>query len=111
MLENNNLMLNNWKGKEKYLWWDYHYTSVYTSHFLFWLVLSMVDYPKKPIQIKKSEFKDSGLIINKTSDYFISIFNGRKKYLAENGPIISAIWMKNYGMINKGLFGPWQGSF
>ena len=111
MLENNNLMLNNWKGKEKYLWWDYHYTSVYTSHFLFWLVLSMVDYQKKPIQIKKSEFKDSGLIINKTSDYFISIFNGRKKYLAENGPIISAIWMKNYGMINKGLFGPWQGSF
>lgn len=111
MLENYNIMLNNWTGKEKYLWWDYHYSSVYTAHFLFWLVLAKVDYQKQPIQIKNSEAKDSGISIIKTSDYFISTFNGRKKYLAETGPIISAFWMKKYGMINKGTFGPWQGAF
>lgn len=47
MLENNNIMLNDSKGEEKYLWWDYHYTSVYTAHFLFWMVLSLVDFQKK----------------------------------------------------------------
>ena len=111
MLENNNIMLNNWKGEEKYLWWDYHHSSVYTAHFLFWLVLSKLDYQKKPIQIKSRGVKDSGLSIIRKSDYFISTFNGRKKYLAESGPIISAFWMKKYGMINKGTFGPWQGAF
>ena len=111
MLENNNIMLNNWKGEEKYLWWDYHYSSVYTAHFLFWLVLAKVDYQKKPIQIKNSDLNDSGIYINKTPNYFISIFNGRRKYLSETGPIISAFWMKKYGMINKGTFGPWKGSF
>ena len=111
MLENNNIMLNNWKGVEKYLWWDYHYSSVYTAHFFFWLVLSKVDYQKMPICERNSITKSSGLSIHKTSDYFISVFNGRKEYLAETGPIISAIWMKKYGMITKGTFGPWQGDF
>tara|TARA_R110002051_G_scaffold238375_2_gene299123 strand:+ start:14744 stop:16273 length:1530 start_codon:yes stop_codon:yes gene_type:complete len=111
MLENNNLMLNNSKGEEKYLWWDYHYSSVYTAHFLFWMVLSLVDFQKKTIKTKNSELKDSGVTIYKTADYFISTFNGRKKYLAETGPIISAFWMKKYGMINKGTFGPWLGMF
>jgi hypothetical protein len=111
MLENNNLMLNNSKGKEKHLWWDYHYSSVYTAHFLFWMVLSLVDFQKKTIKTKNSELKDSGVVIYKTSDYFISTFNGRKKYLAETGPIISAFWIKKYGMINKGTYGPWLGMF
>lgn len=111
MLDNNNIMLNDFKGEEKYLWWDYHYSSVYTAHFLFWLVLSIKDYQKKPVQIKNSGVEDSGMLIHKTSDYFISTFSGRKKYLAETGPIISAIWIKKYGTINKGTFGPWQGAF
>lgn len=111
MLKNNNIMLNNWRGKEKYLWWDYHYCSVYTSHFLFWLALSKIDYKKKEITIQKSDSNETGVIITKTDQYFISTFNGRKKYLAEAGPVISAIWLKKYGMINKGLFGPWLGTF
>ena len=45
------------------------------------------------------------------SDFSIITFNGRKKYLAESGPIISAFWIKKYGIINKGTFGPWQGAF
>ncbi|WP_334058738.1 hypothetical protein [Polaribacter sp. P097] len=111
MLENNNLMLNNSKGQEKHLWWDYHYSSVYTSHFLFWMVLSLVDFQKKAIKTKTSELNDSGVTIYRTANYFISTFNGRKKYLAETGPIISSFWMKKYGMINKGTFGPWLGMF
>ena len=111
MLENNNIMLNNSKGEEKYLWWDYHYSSVYIAHFLFWLVLAKLDSKKKSIKIKKTKYNDTGLSIQKNSDYFISTFNGRKKYIAETGPIISAFWMKKYGMINKGTFGPWKGAF
>lgn len=111
MLENKNIMLNDWKGPEKYLWWDYHYSSVYTAHFLFWLVLSKADFQKNPIQKKHIDLKDSGVFIKKTPTYFISTFNGRDKYLAETGPIISAFWIEKYGMINKGTFGPWQGLF
>lgn len=111
MLENENIMLNNWKGEEKYLWWDYHYSSVYISHFFFWLVLSKVDFQKMPICELKNITNSSGLTIHKTPDYFISVFNGRKEYLAESGPIICAFWMKKYGMISKGAFGPWQGEF
>lgn len=111
MLESNNIMLNSWKGEEKYLWWDYHYCSVYTAHFLFWLILSIEDYQKKPIQIKESEKSETGILVKKTSEYFISTFNGRNQYLAEKGPIISALWLKKYGMVSKGTFGPWQGHF
>lgn len=111
MLENQNIMLNNWMGEEKYLWWDYHYSSVYISHFLFWLVLSKVDCQKMPICELKNITNSSGLTILKTPEYFISFFNGRKEYLAEKGPIICAFWMKKYGMISKGAFGPWQGEF
>lgn len=111
MLENNNIMLNNWKGMEKYLWWDYHYSSVYIAHFFFWLVLSKLDCKKMPVCESNSITNSSGLSIYKTSESFISIFKGRKEYLAERGPIISAIWMKKYGIIIKGTFGPWQGAF
>tara|TARA_B100001175_G_scaffold313734_1_gene321834 strand:- start:82 stop:1620 length:1539 start_codon:yes stop_codon:yes gene_type:complete len=111
MLKNNNIMLNNWKGMEKYLWWDYHYSSVYIAHFFFWLVLSKLDCKKMPTSQMNSITKSSGLSIHRTSDYFISVFSGRKEYLAEKGPIISAIWIKKYGMIMKGTFGPWQGAF
>ena len=111
MLENNNLFLNDVNGEDKYLWWDYHYSSVYTAHFLFWLVLSLKDSKEKPIKLKNSLLKDSGLFISKSSNHFVATFNGRKKYVSETGPIISAIWLKDYGTIFKGTLGPWQGSF
>ncbi|MFY9243737.1 MAG: hypothetical protein WAO74_11990 [Polaribacter sp.] len=111
MLENNNIMLNDSKGVEKHLWWDYHYSSVYISHFLFWLVLAIKDKNKNPIQPKKSAERDTGVTIYQTPNYFVATFNGRKKYIAETGPIISAIWVKDYGTIFKGTIGPWQGLF
>lgn len=111
MLSNHNIMLNSYDGSEKYLWWDYHHCSVYTAHFLFWLVLSYKDYGKNPIEEKYIRDYSTGLKIIKSENFFISIFEGRKKYLAEKGPLLVALWTKKYGMIVKGAFAPWLGSF
>lgn len=45
-LKNNNLMLNDIPGEEKYMWWDYHYCSVYTAHLLMWLNLAKEHFEK-----------------------------------------------------------------
>lgn len=111
MLTNHNIMLNDYLGEEKYLWWDYHYCSVYTAHFLLWMILTQEDYGKKPISPVIPTTCDTGLHIIKNENYFVSWFEGRKEYLAEKGPMIAAIWMKKYGMITKGCFGPWLGAF
>lgn len=111
MLQNNNLMLNGWQGKEKYMWWDYHYCSVYTAHLLFWLVLSLRHLNKYPVKPKIEPGEDSGLKIYRSRDTFIAIFQGRKEYLAERGPSVALLWSKSKGMITKGNFGPWQNPF
>ncbi len=111
MLEHNNMMLNNWEGKDKYLWWDYHYASVYIAHCLLWLVLSMVDYGKAEIHPTYPTSTETGLHIYRSSAYFVSWFDGRSEYLPEMGPAIAAIWSKKQGMICKGAFAPWQGPF
>lgn len=111
MLENKNMMLNEWDGKEKYLWWDYHYASVYTAHCLLWLVLALVDYKKNPIEAEIPTNTDTGFHILKNENVFVSWFEGRTEYLSEYGPTIAALWIKKYGMICKGSFGPWQGKF
>lgn len=112
MLENNNLMLNFWKGKEKHLWWDYHYSSVYTAHFLFWLVLT--DELKKNNEVfekKEHALSDTGVRIYKSKTTFVTTFNGRSKYLAEKGPLITLLFTEKHGTMFKGTFGPWQGMF
>lgn len=111
MLKNNNMMLNDYSGKEKYLWWDYHYCSVYTAHLLLWLVFAKMDYSKYPVTECLCESNESGINIYRADDYFVSVFKGRKEYFAERGPVISALWTKSAGMICKGNFGPWQGAF
>ncbi len=111
MLEQNNIMLNNWAGKDKYLWWDYHYASVYSAHCLLWLVLALIDYHKAEIRPALSASSETGLHIYRSSDFFVSWFEGRSEYLAEKGPAIAAIWSKKQGMICKGSFAPWQGPF
>lgn len=111
MLANNNLMLNEWDGSEKYLWWDYHYCSVYTAHLFFWLVLAIEDMSKMPIQPIISDNHDSGLEIVKSNGWFIALFSGRKKYLSEKGPTIAALFNAKNEVLHKGTFGPWKGTF
>lgn len=111
MLDNNNMMLNEWAGPEKYLWWDYHYASVYTAHLLLWLILAYQDFGKQNVIPQMSEHADTGLHIYRTDKFFVSWFEGRSEYLPEKGPSVSCIWSKNSGIICKGAFAPWHGAF
>lgn len=111
MLDNNNMMLNEWCGTEKYLWWDYHYASVYTAHLLLWLVLAYQDFGKQKVIPKIPVKSETGLHIMRSDKFFVSWFEGRNEYLPEKGPAMSCIWSKNVGVICKGAFAPWHGAF
>lgn len=110
-LGNHNLMLNNIPGKEKYMWWDYHYSSVYIAHFLMWLTLAEKHFEKSKIIPKEYQEGNSGVRIYRNDFAFAITFNGRKEYLAEYGPVLCALWTSTHGTIVKGVFGPWQGAF
>ena len=112
MYEKHNLMLNQFDGEDKYLWWDYHYCSVYCAHFMLWLMLSLHDYKKTSFMCLKEDLvKETGLNIYQSDNTFVSVFNGRKMYLSERGPSICSLWTRQHGMIFKGSYGPWQGAF
>lgn len=111
MLDNNNMMLNEWCGAEKYLWWDYHYSSVYTAHLALWLILAYKDYGKQKVIPKIPVTSDTGLHIYRSDKFFVSWFEGRNEYLSEKGPAVSCVWSKNAGVICKGAFAPWHGAF
>lgn len=111
MLQNHNIMLNSWQGEEKYMWWDYHYCSVYTAHLLMWLCLAKLQINALPIEPMQYEQGDSGMKIFRADNSFAVTFSGRKEYLAEKGPALYALWTKSMGMISKGCFGPWLGAF
>ena len=111
MLINNNIMLNDYPGNEKYMWWDYHYCSVYTAHLLFWLIMTLNDYGKKEISPRLITDGSSGVHVYRNHNSFVVSFDGRTEYLAESGPSIAAIWTERSGVIYKGSFGPWYGLF
>jgi len=112
MLKNNNLLLNQFSGTEKYMWWDYHYVSVYIAHLLFWLVMTRYENHKLFISDGIINTKwVSGINVFKSDRYFIVKFDGRKEYLCEKGPNIVNLWTKRNGTIFKGSFGPWLGAF
>ena len=111
MIANNNIMLNDYPGEEKYMWWDYHYCSVYTAHLLFWLVMALKDYGIKSIRPELVEDGSSGVHIFRSDKAFVVTFDGRTEYLAESGPSIEAVWNVNSGTVCKGNFGPWFGYF
>lgn len=110
-LRNNNLMLNDIPGEEKYMWWDYHYCSVYTAHLLMWLILARRDMGKGSVKPEEYRQGNSGVEIYRNEKVFAVLFKGRREYLAERGPVLCALWTKKLGMILKGTFGPWQGAF
>lgn len=112
MLANNNMMLNEWKGEDHYLWWDYHYASVYTAHLALWLILAYKDFAETESHLVfPVKSKGSGIEIINADKYYVSVFNGRSEYLAERGPSINLIWTFSNGVITKGCFGPWRGLF
>jgi hypothetical protein len=110
-IRNQNLMLNDWHGDEKYLWWDYHYCSVYTAHFVLWLSLALQDYCKNPVEPAYPEKCSTGISVTSNRKFFSVSFEGRSDYLAEKGPILSALWVKDYGTVFKSTMGPWLGQF
>jgi len=97
---NCNLMLNDYNGKDKILWWDYHHYSVYMSHFLLWNELSQAENKHKEI-IDFTESTDSGLKVWHCDGYSAVTFNGRRHYLVEKGPSIVALWSKENGALFK----------
>ena len=111
MLSNNNIMLNDYPGQEKYMWWDYHYCSVYTAHLLLWLVLAYRDFEKSGIEPELVTDGSSGVHVYRGDDAFAVVFDGRSEYFAEAGPVVAAAWTKRSGIIFKGSFGPWHGLF
>lgn len=113
-LANDNILLNSLPGARRDMWWDYHYTSVYTAHLLLWMVLTRdvnADPKYGEIQASSQYGSDSGVVVRRRDDFFVVSISGRREYLAERGPVIAALWTRSCGMIHKGEFGPWPKAF
>lgn len=114
MLGNENILLNGLPGRERQLWWDYHYCSVYSAHLLLWLTLALRARPLGATHhaaVPAGDFADSGVFITRGEDAMVVVFSGRREYLAERGPEVEALWTRRRGAIHKGSFGPWLGAF
>lgn len=100
-------------GRASNLHWDYHHPSVYLAHFIMWSCLAVKDYGKSTIDTSAvNVIKDeTGLkkVVRDGSGYVT--FTGRKKYLAEQGPSICALFFAEIGTFFKGSMGPWPGQF
>jgi len=107
---NQNLMLNEYKGSDRVLWWDYHHYSVYMPHFLMWYELSLMNTESILID-KTSSPSDSGMRIYRNSEFCVVTFSGRKHYLVEKGPAIVALWSRAQGAIFKCGHGASNGVF
>ncbi|MGB4592260.1 MAG: hypothetical protein WBI63_00605, partial [Coriobacteriia bacterium] len=114
MIGNDNLLLNSFRGKDKDFWWDYHYCSVYLSHFLLWLELTRAlpsPCEESDLQPSRDFHGDTGLQVVRSDAAFAAAFDGRKQYLAERGPVVMNIWTSRHGTVMKGTFGPWLSPF
>lgn len=112
-INNNNMLLNDFVGEERWLWWDYHHFSVYLGHIFMWLMLAVEtnDEITEKYSMQLQNCKTSGVDITTSEQFKIVGFQGRKEYLAERGPAIYALWTKKHGVVFKGLFAPWYGTF
>ena len=113
-IKNNNIFLNQFSGGDKTFWWDYHHTSVYHSHLLFWCCLALRDYNTES-NLTISNLLNSkpitGINIIKNQSILVATFQGRSKYLAELGPIINSIWTNEHGVLFKCSLGPFGKPF
>lgn len=106
-----NLVLNTSNGHERLFWWDYHYFSVYLAHFGMWLCLTALDLNKSNLKPFVQLSEDSGLIKRVSKNWEVVLFNGRREYVAENGPMLTALSHKKFGVFFKGPLGPVYGKF
>lgn len=110
-ISNQNLVLNRSSGHERLFWWDYHYFSVYLAHFGMWLCLTALDLNKSNLKPFVQLSEDSGLIKRVINNWEVVLFNGRSEYVAENGPMLTALSHKKFGVLFKGPLGPGYGKF
>lgn len=100
---NHNLMLNDFPGAQKLLWWDYHYYSVYAAHFLMWHELSCAAEPCKAMDGEQaSQAYACGLTTLRTKDFCAVTFSGREHYLIEKGPAVVAVCAKGEALFKCG---------
>jgi len=113
-LQNGNILLNGLPGAEKLGWWDYHYSSVYYSHLLFWLTIIIYCFGFGQSSVTGAVglpvAGDSGLRTYGNEECFCAVFDGRKHFLAERGPMVCNLWLRGYGSLFKGPFGPYHRS-
>lgn len=105
-VEKDNLILNEYDGEDKIWWWDYHYSSVYIAHYLFWMMLTAYEKNSLDYSYNKTAESDSGVHIHNEKNYVV-IFDGRRHYLAESGKVIADICDSNGRALFKGAFGPY----
>lgn len=111
-IHNYNIILCDLPGEDRNWWWDYHYATVYFAHLSYWLTLSYVDNPRKmPEDNDVPTISDSGVRIFRDDNAFVCVFEGRKHYLAERGPVLANIGLSNVGTVFKGPLGPYGGQF
>lgn len=108
-LNNNGLLLKNTQLNQNNYWWDYHYTTVYSSHLFFWLnLLDVIPIHRHGIRKVPTT---SSLTVTSSEECFCAVFQGRTHYLVERGPQICNIWAKCHGSLFKGPLGPYFDDF
>lgn len=109
--ENKNIFLNNFNPNEKYLWWDYHYSSVYIPYLLFWLSLSNSSIKNRNLFYSKEDIQYKTFTILKRNNCMIVFNQGTKKYRSEHGPQVVLIEHLKLGTLFKSPFGPFGKPF
>lgn len=104
-LKNNGIQLENAYAYQHVTWRYYHYVTVYVAHLFFWLSLAQSAAFSFPAPAHTQPDRSS-LCVFRANRIFAAIFNGRRRFLAERGPLLCNLWMQPYGSVFKGPLGP-----
>ncbi len=99
--DNNSLLLNEYDGQDRALWWDYHHYTVYLAHLLMWNELAERVDSALAVEAIPQDPSDSGVGVYRSESYFVVTFEGRAHYLIEKGPAIVGVWSKKSGSVFK----------